>query len=100
MIIRNFTLASSGESVQRAGAGEGTERSLRTVRQTLSGEPLSAHQTSWRLLLLHFRPADCQKRSCPLLRRDGPAHDKGYTRREVYHKGTEISSPCFRTTAI
>jgi len=66
--------------VQRPGAGESPERPLRPFRQALSGESLSTHKAPRRLLLLHFRPADCQERSRPLLRRDGPAHDKGHTR--------------------
>lgn len=61
--------------MQRPGAGQGAERSFRSFRQTLGGEPLSANKASRRLLLLHLWPADRQERSCPLLRRDGPAHD-------------------------
>lgn len=77
--------------MQRPGTGEGAKRSLRSLRQTVGGKSLSAHKTTRRLLLLHFRFADRQKRSRPLLRRNGLAHDKSYTRRQIHHEGNEIS---------
>ena len=40
------------------------------------GEPLPTHQDPGRLLLLRVRPHAAQDRPCPLLRGDGPGHDR------------------------
>ena len=73
--------------MQRAGASQSPERPVRPVRQALRREPLSAHQAPGRLLLLHLRSAGRACRSRALLRRDGPAHDQGDTRRVLHDKG-------------